>query len=185
VSASGRRLQVSPKQKDAILKSQTCEVAQAATGGVIVVLQLNTLQTLAASVSSHSVEPLVTVPRARRCRSVGDRSQPDIRWTILEDAREVPSPQTAPEPKPQAHPQEIDPLYLFACHMEWERSEEPSAGWELLRAAQSSHNAVARSGSAFQFAPSGRNRAGRNTFPREAPTSSGGRHESALWTRHY
>ena len=155
MSACGRRLQVSPKQKDAILKSQTCEVAQAATGGVIGVLQLNTLQTFAASVSSRSVEPLVTLPRARRCRSVGDRSQPDIRWTILEDAREVASPQTAPEPKPQAHPQEIDPLYLFACHMEWERSEEPIAGWELLRASQSSHSETrSHARSAFQFAPS-------------------------------
>jgi len=128
VSASGRRLQVSPKQKDAIPKSQTCEVAQAATGGVIVVLQLNTLQTLAASVSSRSVEPFSHGTERAQMPIGRDRSQPDIRWTILADAREVPSPQTAPEPKPQAHPQEIDPLYLFACHMEWERSEEPSAG---------------------------------------------------------
>jgi CRP/FNR family cyclic AMP-dependent transcriptional regulator len=34
---------------------------------------------------------------------------------------------------------EIDPLYLFACHIEWERREEPSAAWELLSAAQSPH----------------------------------------------
>jgi CRP/FNR family cyclic AMP-dependent transcriptional regulator len=33
--------------------------------------------------------------------------------------------------------QEIDPLYLFACQLEWERSEEPSAAWELLAAAKS------------------------------------------------
>jgi hypothetical protein len=140
VPASGRWLQVSPKQKVAILKSQTSEVTQAATGGVIVVLQLSTPHALAPSVSSRSVEPVVIVSRARRCRSVGDRSHSDIGWTILEDARQAASPQTAPQPKPQAHPQDIDPLYLFACHMEWERSEEPSAGWELLRAAQSSHS---------------------------------------------
>lgn len=36
-------------------------------------------------------------------------------------------------------PQEIDPFYLFACRIEWERSEEPAAAWELLAAAQSSH----------------------------------------------
>jgi CRP/FNR family transcriptional regulator len=36
-----------------------------------------------------------------------------------------------------ANPQEIDPLYLFACFVEWERREETSAGWELLAAAQS------------------------------------------------
>jgi CRP/FNR family cyclic AMP-dependent transcriptional regulator len=30
-------------------------------------------------------------------------------------------------------------LYLFACHLAWEQREEPSAAWELLAAAQSSH----------------------------------------------
>jgi CRP/FNR family transcriptional regulator, cyclic AMP receptor protein len=46
-------------------------------------------------------------------------------------------PQTQPSPAPRA--QEIDPLYLFACRLEWEREEEPAAAWELLAAAQSSH----------------------------------------------
>ncbi len=32
----------------------------------------------------------------------------------------------------------MDPLYLFACHIAWERDEDPSAGWELIAAAQSS-----------------------------------------------
>lgn len=35
-----------------------------------------------------------------------------------------------------ANPQEIDPLYLFACFVEWEQSEDPGAGWELVAAAQ-------------------------------------------------
>jgi CRP/FNR family transcriptional regulator len=43
------------------------------------------------------------------------------------------------QPGPQTHPQEIDPLYLFACHLEWEQREDPSAAWDLLAAAQSSH----------------------------------------------
>jgi CRP/FNR family cyclic AMP-dependent transcriptional regulator len=45
------------------------------------------------------------------------------------------------QPNPQTHPQrhEIDPLYLFACHLAWEQWEEPSAAWELLAAAQSSN----------------------------------------------
>ena len=34
---------------------------------------------------------------------------------------------------------ESDPLYLFACHIQWERHEDPSAAWELLAAAQSSN----------------------------------------------
>lgn len=36
-----------------------------------------------------------------------------------------------------AVPDEIDPVYLFACHVEWELREEPTAGWELVAAAQS------------------------------------------------
>jgi CRP/FNR family transcriptional regulator, cyclic AMP receptor protein len=45
------------------------------------------------------------------------------------------------QPSPQTHPQpqEIDPFYLFACHLEWEQREDPGAAWELLAAAQSSH----------------------------------------------
>jgi CRP/FNR family transcriptional regulator len=30
----------------------------------------------------------------------------------------------------------VDPLYLFACHVEWERRSEPSAAWELIAAAE-------------------------------------------------
>ena len=40
---------------------------------------------------------------------------------------------------PAAELQEIDPLYLLACHFEWQQQEEPSAAWELLAAARSSH----------------------------------------------
>jgi CRP/FNR family transcriptional regulator, cyclic AMP receptor protein len=32
--------------------------------------------------------------------------------------------------------QQIDPLYLFACRVQWEQTEEPSAAWELISAAQ-------------------------------------------------
>jgi CRP/FNR family cyclic AMP-dependent transcriptional regulator len=31
---------------------------------------------------------------------------------------------------------DVDPLYLFACHVEWERRSDPSAAWELIAAAQ-------------------------------------------------
>jgi len=59
---------------------------------------------------------------------------------------------TSPEPLPAAadghevepavapHPEQIDPFYLFACHLEWEQREEPSAAWELIAAARSSHS---------------------------------------------
>jgi len=71
---------------------------------------------------------------------VGEHSRPEIRWTILQAAGEIAVPENAPRLTAQAHPQEVDPLYLFACHLEWERSEEASAGWELIAAAQSSHS---------------------------------------------
>ncbi len=35
--------------------------------------------------------------------------------------------------------QEIDPLYLFACHVEWKQRADPSSAWEIVSAAQSSH----------------------------------------------
>lgn len=37
------------------------------------------------------------------------------------------------------HPEEVDPFYLFACHVEWERRAEPASAWELIAAARSSH----------------------------------------------
>lgn len=49
----------------------------------------------------------------------------------------VPSPAAAVVSLPQPH--EVDALYLFGCYMKWEQEEEPSAGWELLAAAQSGH----------------------------------------------
>ncbi len=38
------------------------------------------------------------------------------------------------------HADERDALYIFACYLAWEREEDPSAGWELIAAAQSSHS---------------------------------------------
>jgi hypothetical protein len=186
VSVSGRRLQVSPKQKDAILSPRP-EGGLSRHGWSYSSVTVKHVADACAERFQPQCRTGSHGPESAPMPSVGDRSKPEIRWTILEDAREVAPPQTAPEQKPQADPQEIDALYPFACHMEWERSEEPSAGWELLKAAQSSHSETRShaSGSAFQFAPSGRNRTGGNTFSPETPTSSGGRNEGALWSRHY
>jgi CRP/FNR family transcriptional regulator, cyclic AMP receptor protein len=38
----------------------------------------------------------------------------------------------------EASPEEIDPLYLFACQLEWEQSSDPSAAWEVISAARGS-----------------------------------------------
>jgi CRP/FNR family transcriptional regulator, cyclic AMP receptor protein len=48
----------------------------------------------------------------------------------------LPAP-TSGLPNIGALPPEIDPLYLFACHVEWEQHEAPEAGWELIAASQS------------------------------------------------
>lgn len=36
-------------------------------------------------------------------------------------------------------PEEIDPLYLFACQVEWGQSANPTAAWEVISGARSSH----------------------------------------------
>lgn len=36
----------------------------------------------------------------------------------------------------EANPEEIDPLYLFACQLEWEQNADPSAAWEVISAAR-------------------------------------------------
>ena len=48
---------------------------------------------------------------------------------------EFPAAENLPNLSPT--PGEIDPLYLLACHVEWEQRGEPSAAWELIGAAQS------------------------------------------------
>jgi CRP/FNR family transcriptional regulator, cyclic AMP receptor protein len=42
-----------------------------------------------------------------------------------------------PEAASQNRPGEIDPLYLFACRVEWERRSDTSSAWELISAAES------------------------------------------------
>lgn len=39
-------------------------------------------------------------------------------------------------------PDEIDPLYLLACHAEWVRRADPSSAWELVSAAHSGHDDI-------------------------------------------
>jgi CRP/FNR family cyclic AMP-dependent transcriptional regulator len=46
---------------------------------------------------------------------------------------ETPHTRTLTSPNPEAG----DPLYLFACQLEWERSADPSAAWEVISAVRS------------------------------------------------
>ena len=40
-------------------------------------------------------------------------------------------------PLVRTYPAKVDPLYLFACHVEWELQSKPGAALELISAAQS------------------------------------------------
>lgn len=68
---------------------------------------------------------------------LGDHSNLATGWSTSPIEPPLASPDL--QPSPRAHPQEVDPLYLFACHLAWEQQEEPSAAWELLAAARSAH----------------------------------------------
>jgi CRP/FNR family transcriptional regulator, cyclic AMP receptor protein len=79
-----------------------------------------------------------TGSRLRPCR-IADHSSLSLSWSEKGIDRHCDRQLISASATPASHPQEIDPLYLFACRIEWERREEPSAAWELLAAAQSSH----------------------------------------------
>jgi len=61
---------------------------------------------------------------------------------------QVVGPAVSRQPQTNANPpgyeeveaKQVDPLYLFACYTEWEQSESPEAGWELIAAAQSNNS---------------------------------------------
>ncbi len=85
-------------------------------------------------------------PPLQPLRKVVEQSSPTGRWTSWRGDQTLPSElgfrnalRPDVQPSPQTHPQEIDPFYLFACHLQWEQREDPGAAWELLAAAQSSH----------------------------------------------
>lgn len=89
-----------------------------------------------------------TVTTKKRCRSVGDHSELIAGWnassadlSLINEADLAISISPNPEPiLATPHQDEIDPLYLFVRYLEWERWEEPSAAWELIAAAQTSHS---------------------------------------------
>jgi CRP/FNR family transcriptional regulator len=64
--------------------------------------------------------------------------QPPKDWQsfLPVSAAQAISPQSA---KPSISPEEIDPFYLFARHVEWTRTSDPSSAWEIISAANSSH----------------------------------------------
>lgn len=102
--------------------------------------QLKQVQTLATSVLGRTVDSQAPFARARRCRTHGgDFHSPDAREAAVNVIPERTSYQL-PILGQDQQPNEADPLYLFACHIEWERKEDPSAGWELIAASRSSNS---------------------------------------------
>jgi len=105
------------------------------------VLSLNQRQTLIPSVQVRSVDSSAVATRPFRCRTL--RGIPIApAWTPSDEpapavGAEPNQPLTDPAVSPTPHPEPIDAFYLFARHVEWERNEDPSAGWELISAAQS------------------------------------------------
>jgi CRP/FNR family transcriptional regulator len=67
-----------------------------------------------------------------------------------------------------------DPLYLFACQLEWERRADPSAAWEVISAARSLH-ADTRSHARALLE---RSQQVRSPSPEEAPTEQEHRRSS-------
>ena len=99
-------------------------------------------------VPSRILDTPVSGPKPPSCALTGDHSGLTTGWSTswfevpLREAPETAKARPVVSPaivQPAIQPQEIDPFYLFACHIEWERDEDPSAAWELLAAARSSH----------------------------------------------
>lgn len=97
----------------------------------------------ASSVSECALESSSAVAKRQRCR---DRHFLVPAWNTarlfgisatFRQPREL--AQVAPAPCSVPHPEAVDPLYLFACHVEWEMRDEPSSAWELLAATRSRH----------------------------------------------
>ena len=90
------------------------------------------------------IEPAMTAARSWRCRTIGDSLPSTERKghqdeLVADAAGAALADSNRHQPASQTDPEEVDPLYLFACHIAWERQEEAHAGWELISAARSSH----------------------------------------------
>jgi CRP/FNR family cyclic AMP-dependent transcriptional regulator len=90
--------------------------------------------------SFKPVETVLDSAKPRRCRRVTDpvnRFPPERETSLPSETCNAADVSLSPPPAAQQQPDSVDPLYLFACHITWERDEDPSAGWELISAVQS------------------------------------------------
>jgi CRP/FNR family cyclic AMP-dependent transcriptional regulator len=76
----------------------------------------------------------------------------------------------------QANPEATDPLYLFACQLEWEQRADPSAAWEVISAARSQHaDTRAHARSLLE-----RSQQMRSQSPEDVPIEQGHRRSSTM-----
>ena len=99
-------------------------------------LSLNNKLLLRVDPVFNPVEPVLNPSRPRRC-AVNDPANRFPETCLLPEISHAADASLSPPPAAQQHPDAMDPLYLFACHIAWERDEDPIAGWELIAAAQS------------------------------------------------
>ena len=99
-------------------------------------------QSAGPAVVSHAFR--VQAGNPQRCRRASECVHPLRDDTISPQDEPLHTSATRLENSPSATSEvqasEIDPLYLFACWVEWELREEPGAAWDLLAAAQSTHS---------------------------------------------
>ena len=100
-------------------------------------------QVLVKSFAIRSAEALFAA-KPWRCRGISNsavsRPKTETAQADLPTQTVVTQAPALEEPSPPQQAREPDPLYLFACHIEWESRQEPGAGWELIAAAQSSNS---------------------------------------------
>ena len=105
-------------------------------------LQRKTLSTLALGLPIRSSTTFQPSARTRRCRNSDHNNGLQGITAAHSPAYLNPTPELEILPDRNIDParREIDPLYLFACHVAWERREETSAAWELISATNSANS---------------------------------------------
>jgi CRP/FNR family transcriptional regulator, cyclic AMP receptor protein len=107
------------------------------------VIATNKCEPLSTTVLARAPDPVVSLPKPPRREYRGlalGWSTSRISEPRQDDTEAVTQVNIPPAIAPATEPQAIDPLYLLACHVEWEQQENPSAAWELLAAARSAHS---------------------------------------------
>ena len=99
-------------------------------------LPLKQIQALATSVPGRTVDSQLLFAGARCCLTHGDGFlSPDDRKNPVSVHPER-TTYELPILSQRSAPNEIEPLYLFACHIKWGRKADPTAGWELIAASR-------------------------------------------------